>query len=194
MKKAKAAIYSVILLCILLLCSTVPLGSCVSQTYVLTEEAYSGLIGFNLNVGDQVNGSFSVSNLGPYINVFTNADYYNLVDVWVIPPNAAPPYGDAILNLNATQGATTFKFNFTAKEQGLYQLFAYSGPIYCLIDAKKPSITINYEIINATASVTSEPTPSVAELPANALLAMFIVTPLIAVYYRKRKYFQGAAY
>jgi hypothetical protein len=186
MKKIKAALCLTTLLCIVLLTSMISSVQGVSQTYELNQGVYSGLIDFDLQVGDQVEGSFLVSNLGPYDCVFSSGTSYEVVDVWVIPPSGAPPNGNAILNFTATPNAASFNFNFTAKDNGTYHFYTFSGAMDYLVNAKNPSITINYEIITTTApSASPDSTPNVPEFPFAIVLSLSGLILLITVLVKK---------
>jgi len=116
-----------------------------SKTFELNQGVYSGIVEFNLQAGDHIEGSISVANLGPYQRLFGSGTSYEVVDVWVIPPNEGPPNGNAILSLSATPSNNTFNFNFTAQEQGTYQMCTFSGAMDYLQNAKNPVVTLNYE-------------------------------------------------
>ena len=102
-----------------------------SQTFELNQGVYSGVAGFDLQIGDHIEGSFSVGNLGPYQRLFGSGTSYEVVDVWIIDPNGHPPAvgadGHSILNFSATPSENTFSFNFTAQEQGTYHMWTFSG-------------------------------------------------------------------
>lgn len=65
----------------------------VSQTFELTQGATSGVAIFDLLIGDHIEGSVSVSNLGPYplgplaIAMHHSGTSYQVVDVSVNDPN-----------------------------------------------------------------------------------------------------------
>src|SRR5512137_2872880 len=88
-----------------------------SQTYELVQGAYQGVTDFDLQVGDRVEGFFSISNLGPYERLFGNGMSYEVVDVWFIDPS-----GQTILNFSASDGNS---LNFTAQTWGLYEMWAF---------------------------------------------------------------------
>jgi hypothetical protein len=121
----------------------------VSQTFEIGQGVYAGITNFDLQIGDNIEGSFSVSMLGPYKGVLTGSDTcYEFVKVWIIPPNASPPWGNAILSFTVTSNNSTDNFDFTAQEQGKYQMWASVGADdMFLIDAKNPIMTLSYEWI-----------------------------------------------
>ena len=121
----------------------------VSQTFELGQGVYSGVADFDLQVGDRVEGSFSISNLGPYERLFGSGTSYEVVDVWFVDPS-----GQTILNYSAT--VRNF-FNFTAQTWGLYRMWAFSGALDYLKNAKNPEMTLDYKIINATVSEGANP-------------------------------------
>jgi hypothetical protein len=146
MKKTSKLILALALLfCIITAIPTFQTAHGFSRTIELNQGVYTGGIAvFNLLVGDHVEGSFQVSNLGPYERLFGNGASYEVVDVWVNDPN-----GHSILNFSSTPSENSFNFNFTAHEQGLYEMWAFSGALDYLKEAKNPIMTLNYEIIEA---------------------------------------------
>jgi hypothetical protein len=113
-----------------------------SQTFELGQGVYTGFKVLDLNVGDRVEGSFSVNNLGPYERLFSGGTSYEVVDVRVIDPN-----GQTILNFSATPSENSFNFSFTANEQGLYSVGAFSGAMDYLKDAKNPVIIFEFKVL-----------------------------------------------
>ena len=105
MKKIKLTSFSVLILLLFLLSPLVSIVhgfSQTSQTFELGQGVYSGIADFDLQVGDHVEGSFSVGNLGPYQRLFGSGTSYEVVDVWIIGPSGHPPNGNSILNVSAT--------------------------------------------------------------------------------------------
>ena len=148
MKKIKLTSFSVLILLLFLLSPLVSIVhgfSQTSQTFELGQGVYSGIADFDLQVGDHVEGSFSVGNLGPYQRLFGSGTSYEVVDVWIIGPSGHPPNGNSILNVSATPSENTFNFNFTAQEQGTYHMWAFSGAMDYLQNAKNPVMTLSYE-------------------------------------------------
>ena len=124
-----------------------------SQTFELPQGVYAGIADFNMLVGDHIEGSFSVGNLGPYQTLSGNGTSYEVVVVWIIDPNEPPPVivpngqlpSGTVLNFSATPSENSFNFNFTAQEQGTYSMWEFSGAMAWLQNAKNPVMTLSYE-------------------------------------------------
>jgi hypothetical protein len=203
--KTKLAFLFAFLFSVLLLGLLIQTAYGFSQTSELNQGVYTlGIAVFNLQAGDQVEGSFSVSNLGPYplgplaLATGHSGTSYEVVEVWVEGPNR-----QIIFNYSATPSMNSFNFNFTANEKGIYSMSTFSGAMDYLKDAKNPVITINYNIINATAQPspspsvsTPLPTPSsntdgkisqlILPLIAAAVLAIVIISVLLFRKYNEK--------
>jgi hypothetical protein len=158
-----------------------------SQTFELGQGVYTGITAFNLQVGDHVEGSFSVSNLGPYERLFGSGTSYEVVDLWCKDPN-----GQTVLNFSATPSENSFNFSFTAHEQGSYHIWTFSGAMDYIKDAKNPVLTLNFDIVEAKTPPPS-PTPLPNQEPSldiavTAVIIAFIVVGVLAVYFKKRKH------
>jgi hypothetical protein len=183
---------------------TVQNGNRFSQTFELNQGVYSGIADFDLQVGDRVEGSFSVSNLGPYERMLSNGTSYEQVDVWCEDPN-----GHSIFNVSATPSENSFNFSFTAQKQGLYRMWTFSGAMDYLKNPKNPAMTLSYDIINATTtpsptqptpspSPTQQPTPSpafivIADPPmdfAPTLMLLAVITLTVAIGIAANFYFR----
>jgi len=57
-----------------------------SQTFQLTPEAYQGVMSVELQVGDRIEGSFTLSNLGPYHSIFEDRWVTYWINVWFEDP------------------------------------------------------------------------------------------------------------
>ena len=145
MKRTTFTSFSVLFFLIFMVSPLVSTVNGYSQTFELNQGVYSGIANFDLQIGDHIEGYFSVSNLGPYQRLFGSGTSYEVVDVWIIDPNGHPPNGNSILSFNATPSKNTFNFNFTAQEQGTYQMWTFSGAMDYLQNAKNPVMTLNYE-------------------------------------------------
>jgi hypothetical protein len=121
----------------------------VSQTFELTQGATSGVAIFDLLIGDHIEGSVSVSNLGPYplgplaLAMHHSGTSYEVVDVSVSDPNWHSLNGNTSFFMTPIENS--FNFSFTAQEQGLYRMWAFSGAMDYLQNAKNPVMTLSYE-------------------------------------------------
>ena len=113
-----------------------------SQAFQLVPEAYQGISSFELQVGDRVEGSFSLSNLGPYRDLLHNgqlASYW--INVWFLDPE-----GNVIMNFTHTSGDS---FNYTALNWGTYEIWAFCSGNAFFENPKNPEMTLNFEIVKA---------------------------------------------
>jgi len=111
MKKALAL--TLILASLLFLIVAVPsfqVANCTSQTFQLVPEAYQGQSLVELQVGDRIEGSFIINNLGPYRSFFDG----KWVTIWV-NVEILDPEGKVVLNYTRTSGGS---FNYTAISWG----------------------------------------------------------------------------
>jgi hypothetical protein len=130
-----------------------------TKTIELTQGTYQGIAAFDLQVGDRVEGSFKVTNLGPYPSLFNEGLFsYEAVDVWIQNPSQ-----QTILKFDANphNASSTIEhsFNFTATEWGLYSVQTFSGAFDYLKGAKNPVIELNYAINKAV--LPQPPNPNV---------------------------------
>lgn len=121
----------------------------VYQTFELNQGVYSEVAIFDLLVGDHIEGSVSVDNLGPYplgpmaLAMHHSGTSYEVIDVYVDDPNWRSLNGNTSLSLTPSNNSANF--SLTAHEQGLYRMWAYSGAMDYLQNAKNPLMTLSYE-------------------------------------------------
>ena len=119
----------------------------VSQTFEIGQGVSSGIANFDLQIGDHIEGSISVENLGPYplgpLALGGSGTSYEVVDVYVNDPNWHSLNGKTSFSLTPSNNSSIF--SFTAQEQGLYRMWAFSGAMDYLQDAKNPVVTLTYE-------------------------------------------------
>lgn len=123
-------------------------GRIFAQTFELTQGAYSGIAIFDLQIGDQIRGSVSVENLGPYplgplaLALGGSGTSYEVVDIYIDDPNWHSLNGNTSFSLTPSNNSANF--SFTAQEQGLYRMWAFSGALDYLENAKNPLMTLSY--------------------------------------------------
>jgi hypothetical protein len=118
-----------------------------SQTFQLTPETFSSRPLVELQVGDRIEGSFLISNLGPYRNMLNGESVYYWIGVDFKNPN-----GQTILNYtNYPEGRSSFgsSFNYTAVDWGDYSLWIFCGGNFAFENAKYPEMTIDFTIVKA---------------------------------------------
>jgi hypothetical protein len=118
-----------------------------SQTFQLTPETFSSRPLVELQVGDRIEGSFLISNLGPYRNMLNGESVYYWIGVDFKNPN-----GQTILNYsNYPKGESSFagSFNYTAVDWGDYSLWIFCGGNFAFENAKYPEMTIDFKVLEA---------------------------------------------
>jgi len=121
---------------------SIQVAHCFSQVFQLVPEAYQGISSFELQVGDRVEGSFSLNNLGPYRDLLHNgklASYW--IDVWF-----SDPEGNVIMNFTHTSGDS---FNYTALNWGTFEIWAFCSGNAFFENPKNPEMTLNFDIVKA---------------------------------------------
>ncbi len=121
------------------------------MTFQLTPEAYQGVYTFEMQVGDRLEGSFTLSNLGPYRYLLNGQWVSYWINVWF-----SDPEGEVILNYTHTSGDS---FNFTALDWGNYQLQVFCSGNAFFEGAKDPEMMINFEVIEA--EMPQPPNPNI---------------------------------
>jgi hypothetical protein len=122
-----------------------PLGiqavNATAETFELVPEAGQGHPIVYLQVGDHVEGSFKLSNIGPYLNLLTNNMQKVRVNVAILDPE-----GKAVANFTHTSGGS---FKFTATSWGDYSISIFCDGIWCLKGASNPVITLDFQVTKA---------------------------------------------
>jgi hypothetical protein len=122
----------------------------VTKTLEIGQGVYSGIADFDLQIGDHIEGSILVENLGPYplgplaVAIGGSGTSYEVVDIYIDDPNWHSLNGTTSFSL--TPSNNSYNFGFTAQENGLYRMWAFSGAMDYLRDAKNPVITLSYEL------------------------------------------------
>jgi hypothetical protein len=122
----------------------------VTQTFEIGQGVYSGITDFDLQIGDHIEVYILVENLGPYplgplaVAIGGSGTSYEVVDIYIDDPNGHSLKGNTSFSL--TPSNNSYNFGFTAQENGLYRMWAFSGAMDYLRDTKNPVITLSYEL------------------------------------------------
>jgi hypothetical protein len=150
MKKASTLVFLLAwLICLAAAEPILQVGTCSPQTIELVPEASMGVVDFELYPGDRVEGSFSFSNLGPYVSKFDGQLQFVGVEVSIDGPEWT--------NIIKFEDTTGDSFNFTASTWGVYRLWAFCGATWHLENPKTPQIILDYEIIPAKVPENAAP-------------------------------------
>jgi hypothetical protein len=160
LNKSLSVLIILMLVCLLGITSSFQTAKGFSKTFQLVPEAYQGISQIELQVGDRLVGSFTITNLGPYEDpLFGKSVAYYLINVYLENPD-----GQTILNYtNYPNGGATFSysFNFTALDWGVYNIWVYCGGNLGFIKPQTPEMTLDYNILKAVL-----PEPAIPDLIA----------------------------
>jgi hypothetical protein len=185
MKKMRISVITLCVFFLIMLMSEIQMVEGYSVTNQLTRGGVGGFILCELQAGDHIAASFSLSNMGPYTETWPeDPDYIVARDVFYSMNISFGLPGQDILNFPDTRGDA---FEYTAIQGGHYTINYHCKSDNGLLDAKDPVITINYEIIKAKtpipltttpaiqppASSTIQPTPS-SEIQSGSLSSVYI--------------------
>jgi Concanavalin A-like lectin/glucanases superfamily len=121
-----------------------------SQTFQLTPEAYQGIVPpIELQTGDRLEGSFLISNLGPYKNLL-----FGTWDSYWINVELQDPDGQVVMNYTHTSGGS---FNYTAFNWGVYKFWVFCSGSAFFQGAQNPEMTLDYNVVKAAMPEPANP-------------------------------------
>ena len=117
-----------------------------SDSQIIHPNCYGGFPLCELQAGDRIDVSFSISNLGPYNVAFPDSSTLTPQQVYYSVNISLGLGREYLLNFPNTRGDS---FSYTALKHGYYAIDYYceEGPRW--VDAKNPVITVNYNITEA---------------------------------------------
>ena len=147
MKRTASALTLILALLFLVVVQNFQLTNASSKTFQLVPEAYQGISQIELQVGDRLEGSFTIRNLGPYRSLLSGDSVYYWINV-----DFQNPDGQTVLNYtNYPNGGTTFScsFNYTAVDWGVYNVAVFCGGNFAFEKPKTPEMALNFDIVKA---------------------------------------------
>jgi hypothetical protein len=139
---------SLALALLLFLIVTVPsfqVVNATSKTFQLVEQAYQGMDLVELQKGDYIEGSFVVTNLGPYKNLLDGT----MGTFWVNVKcgfEATDQPGQIIFDYKGTSGGS---LNYTASYAGKITLSTFCSNGFLFQDSKTPEIIFEFNVLEA---------------------------------------------
>lgn len=164
MKKTMILLYLLLLTIVL---QSSQLVNATSKTIKLLPGGISGTHIIELQKGDQIEGSFTISNLGPYKNTLNGEMQTYEINVKLIFHSNQTH--QTILEYNRTSGGF---FNYTAPNTGNISQWTYCSGRELLLNANTPEITFNYEI-------EPTPTPENQSLNTEAIIGATIIVAIL---------------
>jgi hypothetical protein len=137
-----------------------------------------------LQKGDNIEGTFSISNLGPYKNSLTGENQTYIINVKLIFFNSLNQTQQTIQEYNKTSEGF---FNYTAPDQGNISQWTYCSVREVLLNANTPEITFNYEIEPTLSPTPNKQTPySEVILGASIIIAVLGASIGLLLYLMKK--------
>ncbi len=183
-KKLKSALILASLFVIIVPNPTIRTPYSFPHTYELPAPGDTGIAFLKLKVGDLVEGSVSVSHLGPYELLYSVGTTYGFVDVWFEDPNKK-----SILEFRATPSENSFNFSFIAHEQGLFMMWTSVGAMdYHKDPHENPRLTLDYDIVRApTPTSVTQPFPTAYSIGISAIVCAVIILSIVILGLKRKK-------
>jgi hypothetical protein len=166
-KKTPISVVTICVFFLIMLMPEIPMVEGYSVTNQLHRNGGGGFILCELQPGDHIAASFSLSNMGPYTETWPeDPDFIVTLDAFYSINISFGLPGNDILNFANIKGDS---FEYTAVKSGRYTISHLCESDNGLLDAKDPIITINYYIIKAKTPTPLTPTPTI-QPPASSTI------------------------